>query len=87
MTETHSNSIPPKYLKIQEVADLFRISRSTAYRLKKSQQWPHLLVGSETRFSPAHIAAIEAMMEQAPPAPKVVPSVGTRANRRRQRDG
>lgn len=64
---------------------MLQVSRSTVFRLKKSQQWPHLKVGSEIRFSPAHIAAIEALLEQAPPAPKVVPNVGIRANRRNAR--
>ncbi|RDV10567.1 DNA-binding protein [Arthrobacter sp. RT-1] len=39
------------FLKIQEVADLFSISRSTAFRMMQQQGWPRHQFGGETRFS------------------------------------
>jgi excisionase family DNA binding protein len=67
-----------------EVADILRISRSTAFRMKKAQQWPHVRLGTEIRFTNADIEAIIQMNHQTPPPPKTVPNVGTRANRRRK---
>lgn len=69
---------------IGELAELFQISRSTAYRLKKSQAWPHIRFGTEIRFSPENVEAIKALNAQAPPEPRRAPRVGTRANRRKQ---
>lgn len=71
-------------LTIGQVAEMFQISRSTAYKLKKSQGWPCILFGTEIRFSPEDIEAIKALNKQEPPAKKVVPNVGTRANRRKK---
>jgi excisionase family DNA binding protein len=70
---------------ITEVARLFGISRSTAYRLKKQDQWPHHLFGTEIRFSEADIEVIRAKYAQTTaPEPRRAPRVGTRANRRKQ---
>jgi excisionase family DNA binding protein len=69
---------------IGEVARLFGISRSTAYRLKKADSWPHHRLGTEIRFSAEDIEAIRAKYQQAGPEPRRAPRVGTRANRRKQ---
>ena len=69
-------------IKIKELADILRVSRSTAFRMKKAQSWPHVLLGTEVRFTQADVEAIVQMNHQAPPPPKTVPNVGTRANRR-----
>ena len=71
-----------KLITIGELAELFQISRSTAYRLKKEQSWPHIRFGTEIRFSPENIEAIKALNAQAPPEPRRTPRVGTRAARR-----
>lgn len=72
------------FIKIDEVARIFGISRSTAFRLKKAQHWPCHLFGTEIRFSAADIEAIAAMHSKTPPPPKTVPKVGTRARRKQQ---
>ena len=72
------------FIDIGEVAKLFGISRSTAFRLKKAESWPHHRFGTEIRFSAADIEAIAALHSKTPPPPKTVPRVGTRANRRKQ---
>ena len=69
---------------IGEVARLFGISRSTAYRLKKQDDWPHHRFGTEIRFSEDDIETIRAKYAQTPPEPRRAPRVGTRANRRKQ---
>jgi hypothetical protein len=69
---------------ILEVARLLDISRSTAYRLKKADSWPHYLIGTEIKFSAENIEAIRAKYQQTPPEPRRAPRVGTRANRRKQ---
>ena len=69
---------------IGELAALLKVSRSTAFRMKKAQQWPCILFGTEVRFSAEDVEAIKAMNHKTPPAPKTVPKVGTRANRRKQ---
>lgn len=70
---------------IGEVARIFGISRSTAYRLKKADSWPHHLFGTEIRFSPEDIETIRAKYQQTPSEPRRAPRVGTRANRRNQK--
>jgi excisionase family DNA binding protein len=70
---------------IGEVAELFQISRSTAYRLKKADNWPHHRLGTELRFSAEDIEQIQAKYQQAAPEPRRAPRVGTRANRRNQK--
>jgi excisionase family DNA binding protein len=70
---------------IGEVARIFGISRSTAYRLKKQDDWPHHRFGTEIRFSESDIEVIRAKYAQTPaPEPRRAPRVGTRANRRKQ---
>lgn len=69
-------------LSIGDVALIFGISRSTAFRLKKAQSWPHVRFGTEIRFTPEDVQAIIALNHKAPPPPRTVPNVGTRANRR-----
>lgn len=41
----------PEFRRIEEVARLFRISRSTAFRLMKEQGWSRHKFGIELRFS------------------------------------
>jgi excisionase family DNA binding protein len=69
---------------IGEVAALFQISRSTAYRLNKQDSWPNHRFGTELRFSAEDIEAIRTKYQQTPPEPRRAPRVGTRANRRKQ---
>jgi excisionase family DNA binding protein len=69
---------------IGEVARLLDISRSTAYRLKKADSWPHYRIGTDIKFSESDIEAIRAKYAQTPPEPRRAPRVGTRANRRKQ---
>jgi len=69
---------------IGDVAQIFGISRSTAFRLKKSQRWPCVRFGTEIRFTDADVEAIIALNHKTPPPPRTVPNVGTRAARRKQ---
>lgn len=69
---------------IGEIAALLQVSRSTAFRMKKKDSWPHVRIGTEIRFTTDDYEAIVAMYHKTPSAPKVVPRVGTRANRRKQ---
>ncbi|WP_043805990.1 helix-turn-helix domain-containing protein [Paenarthrobacter aurescens] len=59
-----------------ELADLLKITRSHAYRLKKSQNWPHHGYGKSIRFSIDDIQKIQAMNHKQPP-----PEPGRRAPR------
>jgi len=70
---------------IGEVAELFKISRSTAYRLKKQDSWPSHRFGTEIRFSPEDVAAIQAKYAQTPAPDRRAPRIGTRANKRNQK--
>ena len=67
---------------ITELAELFKISRSTAYRMKKEQRWPHIRFGTEIRFSQENLEAIKALNAQTPAPDRRAPRIGTRANRR-----
>jgi predicted DNA-binding transcriptional regulator AlpA len=61
---------------------MFQVSRSTIYRLMKEESWPHVLFGTEVRFTPEDVAAITAMHHKEPAQPRKAPRVGTRAARR-----
>ena len=69
-------------LSIGDVAIIFGISRSTAFRMKKQQSWPHVRFGTEIRFTAADVEAIIALNHKTPAPPRTVPKVGTRANRK-----
>jgi predicted DNA-binding transcriptional regulator AlpA len=66
-----------------DIAEMFGISRSTAFRLKRQQAWPCVRFGTEIRFTNEDVAAIIQMNHQKPAPPKTTPTVGTRATRRR----
>lgn len=51
---------------IMELAALLKITRSHAYRLKKAQQWPHIMLGGSLRFTSGDIDAIQAMNRKGP---------------------
>jgi len=70
---------------IGELAELFKISRSTAYRMKKEQRWPHIRFGTEIRFSQENLEAIKALNAQTPAPDRRTPRIGTRANKRNQK--
>jgi len=69
-------------LTIGEVATILRVSRSTAYRMKKEQRWPCILIGTQPRFDQDNLKQIIDMNRQTPPPVKTVPNVGTRSKRR-----
>lgn len=79
-----ADAVPLLYT-LEDLTEIFKISRSHAYRLKSTQEWPHVRLGTELRFALADIQAIQAMNRQTAPAgePRRAPRVGTRANRRR----
>ena len=65
-----------------ELAELFQISRSHAYELKKEQDWPHHQFGKQIRFSAEDVEAIRAMNRK--PArrdPRQAPRIGVAAKR------
>ncbi|MEV7661802.1 helix-turn-helix domain-containing protein [Paenarthrobacter sp. NPDC089316] len=66
MTNENKPPLPPMYT-LMEVADMFKISRSTVFRLKKSQDWPHHQFGSEIRFSQEDVEAIRAKNQKPQP--------------------
>jgi excisionase family DNA binding protein len=70
---------------IGEVAELFKISRSTAYRLNKQDKWPNHRFGTELRYSAEDIATIQAKYAQTPTPERRAPRIGTRANKRNQK--
>jgi hypothetical protein len=49
-----------------ELAEMFKVSRSTIFRQRKAQNWPHHLIGTEIRFAIEDIEAIKAMNRKAP---------------------
>ncbi|MFE4229174.1 helix-turn-helix domain-containing protein [Arthrobacter sp. NPDC056886] len=71
-----------QFITIDEIAVMFRISRSTAYRFKKRDNWPSHRFGTEIRFSPEDVAAIQAKYAQTPAPERRTPRIGTRANKR-----
>jgi len=66
---------------LEELAAILKVSRSTIYRLKKRDNWPHHVIGSEIRFSAEDIQTIKAMYHKqpAPPeAPRKAPRIPKR---------
>jgi excisionase family DNA binding protein len=72
-----------RYYTIGEVAQIFQISRSHAYRLQKEQKWPGMRFGTELRYTDSDIQAIAELNRKPEPTPptKRTPRIGTRANR------
>lgn len=69
---------------IDELARILRVSRSTAFRRKKEDRWPCIRIGTLLVFDEDNIKQILDMYREAPPPPKVVPQVGTRARRNKK---
>ncbi|MBT8159327.1 MULTISPECIES: helix-turn-helix domain-containing protein [Arthrobacter] len=72
-----------RLIDIEQLAELLRIGRSHAYRLKREQQWPHVLLGSQIRFTVDDVKAIVAMNHKSPGTAPRGPRVGTGARRER----
>lgn len=70
----------PVLYTIEELAQMFKISRSHAYRLKQQQKWPHHMFGTQIRFSVDDIKAIQEMNRKTPavPAPAKRPRIPKR---------
>jgi len=68
---------------LEDLAALFKVSRSTIYRRRKADNWPHLQIGSEFRFTAEDVQKIlEIYRKETPPEqPRKRPNVGTRAKR------
>jgi len=67
---------------IGEIAELLGVSRSTAFRMKKADNWPHVRLGTLIKFTDNDYQAIVQMYHQEPKQ-KVTPTVGTRARKAR----
>lgn len=68
----------------QDLARLFKVSRSTILARAKEQNWPRTRIGNDgktDRFTQADIAAIITLNHKAQPPPRTKPTVGTRARR------
>ncbi|WP_156368346.1 AlpA family transcriptional regulator [Arthrobacter sp. Leaf137] len=79
MTDVFSK--PEPLMTMADVATFLQVSRSTAFRLKKEQNWPCIMLGSQPRFDQSDLEAIINMNRKESPSMKVTPNVGTRANR------
>lgn len=68
---------------LEDLAALFKVSRSTIYRRRREDNWPHLQIGSEFRFTPEDVQKILDMYRKDTPTqtPTKRPNVGTRARR------
>lgn len=53
-----------KYLKPEDVAAIFGLSRPKVMRYCNAQRFPHLRFGQEVRFTEEHIEQIRAAYEQ-----------------------
>ncbi|BCW47949.1 helix-turn-helix domain-containing protein [Arthrobacter sp. StoSoilB13] len=72
---------------LEDLAALFKVSRSTIYRRRKQDNWPHLQIGSEFRFTPEDVEQIIALYRKETPTKEQArsrPNVGTKAKRRNQ---
>lgn len=73
-----------KTYKIGEVAAMLGMSVTWAYQ--RAPQWPHLRMGTEYRFTEAHIAEIVELLTVRPEQPSTPEPrrIGTRAQRARR---
>lgn len=76
---------PFRTYSIGDVGRMLHIQRSTAYQRYRADKWPSIKVGTILSFTEDHVKQILKMYEDAPPPPKVTPTVGTRAKRRNQK--
>lgn len=71
-------AIPERAYTIPEVAAALRITTTAVYR--HVQEWPHMLIGGEIRFTEAQYQSILAMVTKVPTRPSRAP-YGSRAGR------
>lgn len=76
----------PEFYTLDDLAAILKLSRSTVYRRRKQDNWPHLQIGAELRFTPEDFEAIQRLYRQPEVTPKIHrsrPNVGTKADRAR----
>jgi hypothetical protein len=81
----HLKPDPFRTYSIEDMARFLHIQRSTAYQRKRADKWPCIRVGTVLSFTEEHVQQILSLYEDKPPAPKVTPTVGTRATRRKNK--
>ena len=86
MTDPAATQQLQPLMTITEVAAILRVSRSTAFRMRRLQNWPCIKIGTQPRFDQDDLRAIIEMNREQPPQPKVVPNVGIRAERLKRRE-
>jgi len=67
---------------IDEVAGMLHLTRSTAFRRKKADNWPCIRIGTTLLFDEENIKQIIELYREKPAPEKVVPNVGIRARKR-----
>ena len=69
-----------KFYTMDDLAATFKVSRSTIFRQRVAQNWPHHRIAGEIRFSAEDVAAIQAMNHQtpAPTTPRKAPRIPKR---------
>jgi len=71
----------PELHTIDDLMRILGVGRSTIYKLKAKDGWPHLLIGAQVRFTDTHIEAILKSYEKTP-AQQRTPRIGSRARRK-----
>lgn len=82
MTTAHHGQGPPTLYTSDEAAEILRVKKSWLERQAAARKIPFTMLGRSYRFTPAHLAAIVQMHEEAP-APSAW--VGERDARTRRR--
>ncbi|MFK0040782.1 helix-turn-helix domain-containing protein [Paenarthrobacter sp. NPDC090517] len=75
---------PGELYTLEEIGELLKLSRSTIYRRRKQDHWPHLQIGSEFRFTAEDLEAIQRLyrkQEPSPTPPPKRPLVGTKRSK------
>jgi predicted DNA-binding transcriptional regulator AlpA len=69
---------------LEDLMQIFQVSRSTLYSLIRDENWPHSKYGTQLRFEEADLDAIKAMHRQRP-AEKPLRARSTRIGTERSR--
>jgi hypothetical protein len=72
----------PTLYTIDDLAGILGFSKTKIYSMKKEQEWPYLLFGTQARFTEEHLQRIFEIHTKTPATTTRRPRIGTKAGKR-----
>lgn len=71
----------PVLYTVEDLMEIFQVSKTTLYSRKKADGWPCFLIGCKVRFSETHLETILSLYEKQPQPKERRDRLGIRARR------